>query len=431
MRKGNGFLVPDGNKIRDVRKEKGWNQEKLASKAGVNLRTLQRAESGNRVRPQYLGYIAEALGLKIPDILPPCEKPFSQESTNQNGRLTNRSFISNAPASLKIFLGRNQIIKDIKGILLCPNTTEGTYAHPRLIVHGWPGVGKSSLTIMLANDSDLIKAYPDGIVWVSLGQNPDVLSELCALGRLLGITNILTARTIKNASELVSHELSNKKMLLILDDVWDIESGKAMSVGGNQCGLLITTRLPEIAQGLSMLPQEIINLPVLSEDISIQLLHMIAPTTKQYSKESVELVRTIEFLPLAIHVAGHLIQTEAKMGWGISELLKELKNENIIMQSSAPADCLDMLTQAIPTVSMLFKKSTDMLDDNTRKCFMQLGVFAPRPAIFNFDALKYVWEVSNPKPIIRKLVSRGLMQSIQRGLFQIHSLLAAHAKSLF
>jgi hypothetical protein len=43
--------------------------------------------------------------------------------------------------------------------------------------------------------------------------------------------------------------------------------------------------------------------------------------------------------------------------------------------------------------------------------------------------MQAVWEVDDPKPIIRELASRGLVEPIG-GRFQMHALLVAHARSL-
>src|SRR4051812_20526150 len=55
-------VYPDGKTIRKLRLAKGWQQQKLANEAKVNLRTVERAEAGkNRMDPTWLGNIARAL----------------------------------------------------------------------------------------------------------------------------------------------------------------------------------------------------------------------------------------------------------------------------------------------------------------------------------------------------------------------------------
>jgi hypothetical protein len=79
---------------------------------------------------------------------------------------------------------------------------------------------------------------------------------------------------------------------------------------------------------------------------------------------------------------------------------------------------------------MLLKRSTDRLDDLSRERFALLGVFAPKPATFDLKAIAAVWGVDNPRPSVRELVDRGLMEPIGGGYFQIHALLVAHARAM-
>lgn len=59
--------MPD--KIRSLRKSKGLSQEMLAESAGINLRTLQRIETGNAVpRGETLRLIAKALEVTIEEL---------------------------------------------------------------------------------------------------------------------------------------------------------------------------------------------------------------------------------------------------------------------------------------------------------------------------------------------------------------------------
>jgi hypothetical protein len=82
-------------------------------------------------------------------------------------------------------------------------------------------------------------------------------------------------------------------------------------------------------------------------------------------------------------------------------------------------------------VQLLLKKSTDRLDDHTRQCFAFLGAFAPKPATFDMDAMKAVWLVDDPQPIVRKLVDRGLLEPIVAlGRYWMHAVLVMHANSL-
>ena len=83
-----------------------------------------------------------------------------------------------------------------------------------------------------------------------------------------------------------------------------------------------------------------------------------------------------------------------------------------------------------PTVAALLKRSTDLLDADTRRRFAYLGLFVPKPATFDLEAMAVAWDVTDPKPIARVLVNRGLLEPVSGGRFQMHALLVLHARSL-
>jgi hypothetical protein len=219
-------------------------------------------------------------------------------------------------------------------------------------------------------------------------------------------------------------------MLLIVDDVWESGHGALFQQArGTNCGLLITTRLTQVADLLAQTEDAVYNLPVLTDDDALKLMRILAPSVvNSYEDECLNLVRRLECLPLALHVAARLLRVESKFDWGVTDLLKEITEGAAVIEAEAPADRVEGDT--IPTVTALLKKSTDVLDDHTRDCFAYLGAFAPKPATFDLAAMKAVWEIDDPKPTVRKLVEHGLLEPAGSGRFQMHALLVMHARSL-
>jgi nucleoside phosphorylase len=336
------------------------------------------------------------------------------------------------PAPPQIFIGRDADISALKERLGVGLPREKSQQLQVLTaMRGWPGVGKTTTATYLANDSDVKKSFPDGILWSSFGPSPDLLSELATWGRALGAEQLLRAPTLKEATSLLTQLLSSRKTLLIVDDVWETEHiFPIQQACGRSCVLLITTRSPKVVDGLSLPNKATYNLNVLTEEKAFDLLTLLAPeVTSEHPDKCRELVRDIECLPLALHVAGRLLNVESRMGWSVIELLEELRDGAKLIQAKAPADRMDLETQTIPTVAKLLSKSTELLDHDTRECFAFLGPFAPKPATFDLSALKAVWQLEDPKPVVRTLVDRGLLEPIG-GRFQMHALLVQHARAL-
>jgi hypothetical protein len=268
------------------------------------------------------------------------------------------------------------------------------------------------------------------VLWAALGATPNVFNELATWGRALGVEEIGQARTLEEASAQLRLILREKRMLLSVDDVWETEHALPFRVGGRQCATLFTTRLGDIARVLADKPGEIYRLPVLSDEKGLELLATLTlATVEQHPAESTELVRDLEGLPLAIQVAGRLLSVEEKLGWGVAELLQELHEGARLLAAEAPADRADLVNQTTPTVAALLQKSTDRLNDELRLHFAFLGAFAPKPATFDLAAMAAVWETPDPRPTVRVLVDRGLLEPVA-DRFQMHALLVMHARTL-
>jgi hypothetical protein len=329
-----------------------------------------------------------------------------------------------------MFIGREEALLEIKGYLgvtqMVPRAQSFT------VIRGWPGVGKTTLVAILAHDPDIAQRFTDGVLWTALGQEPDLLSTMAKWGRALGTEEFLRTPTLTEATALLTNLLHNKRILLIVDDVWETAHAVPFQQAcGITCALLITTRLPSVAHALACDGDTIYNLPVLTEENAIRLLRLLAPTVVQQHLDACrELVCDLGCLPLALHVAGRLLNTEASFGWGVTELITVLREGAKVIEAKAPTDLIDLENQTIPTVAALLQKSTDRLPESIRNYFACLGIFAPKPATFDLKAMRFMWRMEDPKPIVRELVMRGLLEPIGGSRFQMHALLATHARSL-
>lgn len=334
-----------------------------------------------------------------------------------------RPLYGNLPPMPALVIGRDDVVEALKARLA---------DLARLIVQGWPGIGKTTTLAYLAHDEDIYQQFPDGVLWVSLGENPDLFSELVTWAHALGFESAGDLKTIEDVTNRVAALLRDKRMLLIIDDVWEAKHAMAFNVTGRHCKTIITTRITGVTEALSASRSDVYKIPILTEAYSLELLRTLAPDVVENNHtQALELVRDLEGLPLALQVAGRLLRAEMRMGWGIEELLRDLREGVSLLGAEVPADRVDMAHEPTPTVAVLLRRSTDRLNDGQREYFALLGVFAPKPATFDIHAMQAVWDVPDARPIARVLVERGLLEPLGNGRFQMHALLVMHAKSMF
>ena len=123
-----------------------------------------------------------------------------------------------APDRPSAFVDRPKEFLEIKGHLLDP--IRGDPVAITTALQGSGGFGKTTLAIALCHDDDIITAYGDGILWVTLGEKPNLVAALTKLyDALTGERPVFV--DIENAAFNLRQKLENRNCLLVLDDVWD------------------------------------------------------------------------------------------------------------------------------------------------------------------------------------------------------------------
>lgn len=350
-------------------------------------------------------------------------------------RATAPSKLGMAPPLPDVFIGREDDLAELKTRL--KTVIEDDMSAPVQVltaVHGWPGVGKTTVAAALARDKEIEELFPDGVLFASLGQQPDILSTLGAWGRASHVGDLSDAESVPEASARLSAMMRKKQTLLIIDDVWEATHATSLAVGGQRCATLVTTRLGRVAREISPKAEGVYKLGVLSDEEALQLLEQLAPAVvSDHVEESRQLVRDLDGLPLAIRVAGGLLAAESYRGLDVPGLLEELHEGKRLLEEEAPLSYMSATEDDdVPlTVTALLRRSTGRLRALYRKRFALLGVLPPRPISFDIPAAQDVWDMrSDPRMTLRALTDRGLIEPAGDGRFQIHSLLTAFAASL-
>ena len=346
---------------------------------------------------------------------------------------TSPHYFGLAPALPSIFIGREKAMQELRQRLCRQNPAEDQNVQVLTAIRGWPGVGKTSTASVLAHDPEVMAHFPDGVLWTSLRVNPNILPALLSWGTAMGLDIINKAKNVSEASAFLAAYLRNKQMLLIIDDVWKSSDALPFMIGGQNCATLLTTRLPIIASRLVASPDQIYPLNVLEEEDSFTLMQLIAPqVVESYPEETYSLIRKLEGLPLALQVAGRLLQAEFSTGYSVNDLIKEISSTSRILNEQAPADQENLSNATTPTIAALLYRSLEHLDEATRNKYALLGAIAPSPAKFDQNIIASIWQTHNPRPMIKTLVDRGLLEYLPKSqLFQMHSLLVMLAQSLW
>ena len=215
---------------------------------------------------------------------------------------------------------RPEVTRDLKARLLPTGPTEpGVLALCAL--QGMGGIGKSTLAAALAHDPEVQDRFPDGVLWATLGQQPDILPLLSGWVQALGDYQFKPL-VVEIASAHLRSLLQDKAALIVVDDVWAPAHVPPFLVGGPSCRVLITTRRATVADvaGAGQIP-----LGVLTPEQSLVLLayHLGRDLGPAERDDARQLAEAVGFLPLALELAA--VRVRRGVSW--TELRRALEAE--------------------------------------------------------------------------------------------------------
>ncbi|MBK8274760.1 MAG: TIR domain-containing protein [Nitrospira sp.] len=239
-------------------------------------------------------------------------------------------------------------------------------------VHGQGGIGKTVMAIALANDEEVQRAFPDGIYWFTLGQEPDLIACQVEWLKALGDQAPVVTSASQGKQQLQRH-LAEKTCLLILDDVWQTEHAMALDVIGPKSRLLVTTRDATILTAVGAKEEPV---GVLSEQAAVQLLAEwsgVDPT--KLPPEAVQVADSCQGVPLALALAG--AQIHEGMDWAI--LLRALTEGD-----------LEFLDHPYGSIFKSMKLSVQALSEADRARYLELVIF-PEDAHVPEQVVERLW----------------------------------------
>ncbi len=330
------------------------------------------------------------------------------------------------PSPIQGFVGRHELLESLKKRLFDSQNVILS------ALHGLPGVGKTSIAVKLAYDPDVQTHFADGVLWAGVGREPNIPETLRRWGRLLGLSDTEMAKlsSDKAWAMAIGEAIGRRRMLLVLDDIWQIEHAKAFQFGGPSCQYLITTRRPRIATHFAN--EERILVPELNEADSVALLACIVPPLVKTEPEDIQkLVQAVGGLPLALKLMGSYLsgQTYSNQPRRIDNALKRLRDVEERLQLQEAKGVRDR-HPSLPdreTISLraVIEISDEVLQENERQVLRAFSVFPPKPNTFSEEAALEVATTSSET--LDYLIDTGLVEVSRQGRYALHQTIADYA----
>jgi hypothetical protein len=297
-----------------------------------------------------------------------------------------------------------------------------------VVVNGLPGIGKTALAITLVHDGAITAHFHDGVLWASLGRQPDfigIAEQWC--GRVHQERDCSPA-TSQEWTHTVREALRDRRMLIVLDDVWQAEHAQTLMLAGPACTYLITTRFPRMA--LVLTDHSVMTiLHELGEEASMALLHWLCPQVFAACQEALvrDLAQVTGGLPAALLAMGNYLRVQSRdhprRMWQAIQRVRSLEHLLLVPNPFLPGASGEQTCLAA-----MVRATLESLDASARASLAEL-VAATASLPDPFSRAEATSTISGDVSTFQTLLDVGLLSLIGGG-YHLHPLIRACVRAV-
>jgi WD40 repeat protein len=323
----------------------------------------------------------------------------------------------------ELFVQRSEYA-EVRDALLTGGSARGTTVGITTAIHGAGGFGKTALATELCYDERIRERFPDGAVWVQMRDNLDDdrrLKEIRDVLRRWTQSEPPAFETVVKAGQHLVELLHDRKVLLVVDDVWhsaDLSPFRGLSP---TAALLVTTRDSQT------LPREAVAVRVDTMEMpeAVRLLGTGLPAGAEAELKT--LAALLGEWPLLLNIVNRQVASWISKGLDLREAIH--RAENALKARGLtyfdPKDAKERSQASALTLEV----SLERLSPEEQKQFTELAIF-PEDTNVPLAILEKLWQLDplDVEELASRLFDLSLLRNfdLRSGTIRLHDVIRAY-----
>ncbi|MEV4312075.1 BTAD domain-containing putative transcriptional regulator [Actinocrispum sp. NPDC049592] len=327
------------------------------------------------------------------------------------------------PPDLPAFAGRRTELKYLQSLL--PSADEPPRGLTTIALDGMPGAGKTTLAVHWAHT--VADRFPDGQLYVNMrGFDPNgvALSAAEALRGFLDALGMPPERIpagLDAQTGLYRSLLSQRRVLVLIDNVRDLEHVRPLLPGAAGCHVIVTSRnrLTGLvaSEGAFLLTLDTLSI----EDARETVLRRLGPERVSVEAEAVEeLIELCGRLPLALAIVS--ARAAANPHFPLSAIIQKLKRGGGTLAGFRDGDA--------PDVRTVFSWSYRILSPDAARLFRLLSLHSGPATSLGGAASLIGLSQCETSDLLDELTRTRFLTEVSPGRFVAHDLIRTYAIEL-
>ena len=271
---------------------------------------------------------------------------------------------------------------------------------------------------LLVHRDEIRKQFPGGVVWVTVGEDavgPDLADKVTNVVSVLGGDRPALTDPVAAGAEL-GRVLGDRRILLVVDDVWSTAQAEPFMIGGHGAVRLFTTRIRGVLPGSA----ELVRADQMDRDEAKQLL--TAGMAEVSGGVVAELLAVTGRWPVLLALVNGAVRADQNAGRHVKDSMREILHE---LRATGPTvldvtDAQERHTAVARTIGV----SLSRLTAEQRAHYLELAVFGedvaiPGPVLARYWKATGGWSGFQTRRYCQRLAELALVSDYQQDLDQV------------